>query len=109
MGLIVNVFRSDYHSDLCVFAEVDAVTVVNLDGPFDPSPERPAARLVNRGGNLVIIPIGEDGIDVLMSEVAFGGSYGASSDSRFGEKVPFYGAVPIHDYALNLEGPGGYD
>jgi hypothetical protein len=27
----------------------------------------------------------------------FGGNYAATSDSRFGEAVGFYGAVPIHD------------
>lgn len=109
MGLIVEIFRADYRSDLCVFQDVDQLTIENIDGPFDPAPNRPAARLVRRSGNLVVIPVGEDGVPALLSEVAFGGSYAATSDTRFAQAVPFYGAVPIHDYAIGLESQDGMD
>ncbi len=109
MGLIVDIFRNDYRSDLCIFKDAKSVTVVNIDGPFDPAPDRPAAMLTHRGRNLVVIPVGDDGIPVDLTDVAFGGSYAATSDSRFSAAVPFYGAVPIHDYAISLENGGGYD
>lgn len=107
MGLIVDIYRADYRSDLCIFKDVKRITVVNVDGPFDPTPDAPAAWLTERTGyypNPIIIPVGEDGLPVLLSEVASGGSYAASSDSRFSRAVKFYGAVPIHDYAIGLEG-----
>lgn len=96
MGMIVSIYRDDYDSSLNVFNGVRTVTVVNVPGPFEPTPDRPAARLDrNAFGNPILVP------DVSTSEgmtpYMFGGTFAATSDSRWRESVGIYGAVPIHD------------
>lgn len=101
MGLIVSIYRDTYDA-ATIFRGHKDITVVNVEGPFEPTPDRPAAMLVSGpGGTTIIVPIDDDGVPI--PNVAFGGSFGASSDSRFREKVPFYGAVAIHDYDLSRE------
>lgn len=113
MGLIVDVYRSFREND--DFLEVTdctnggitncetgvhKLTLVNVDGPFDPEPGRPAAWLLPGyvEGTVRIVPV-----DVGDSWTMFGGNYAGTSDSRFTEAVEkitgatFYGAVPIHD------------
>lgn len=100
MGMIVHVFRDDYRSDINVFKGVDRLTVVNVDGPFSPTPDAPAAFL--RPGPLNtkhVIPV-----EAGSGWFAFGGSYAATSDSRWADAVGFYGAVAIHDRDMSLEG-----
>jgi hypothetical protein len=87
----------------------DEVTIVNADGPFDPTEDRPAVILVARA------PVGTRQILTAYPAVhqggkwvkdprwlMMGGTYISCSDSRFGELcnrlgVPFYGAVALHD------------
>jgi hypothetical protein len=115
MGIIVDVYRSFREND--DFLEVTdctnggvtncetgvhKLTLVNVDGPFDPTPTRPAAWLVpgNVGGSAKIVPHDEY---TNKTWTMFGGNYAGTSDSRFTEAVEkitgatFYGAVPIHD------------
>lgn len=95
MGLRVSIYRSDYDSALNVFSGLKNVTVVNVDGPFDPMPDAPAARLsTNALGDPIIVPIDKpDGaIGPMM-----GGTFAHTSDSRFSAATKFYGAVAIHD------------
>ncbi len=64
---------------------------------FEPTPERPAVVLVRRsiGGRQVVHvePVERPEGTPWMA----GGAYVATSDSRFGELVGFYGAVSLHD------------
>lgn len=102
MGLRVYIYRSDYDSTLNVFHGRSVITLVNADGPFAPDDDAPAARL-DRGplGDPVIVPV-DTPSDRPAGPFA-GGTYGATSDSRFDDAIrrvsgrSFHGAVPIHD------------
>ena len=115
MGMIVSVYR-DHRDPNGWLGDNDAtnggvtnhktgvhqLTLVNVDGPFDPTPTRPAAWLVpgNVEGSAKIVPHDEY---TNKTWTMFGGNYAATSDDRFSvavEKIvggTFYGAVPIHD------------
>jgi|688.fasta_scaffold42610_4 hypothetical protein len=96
MGLVVNVYRSDYDCELNRFHGVKRICVVNMPGPFEPSTDCPAGKLVKEGRIYKILPVDPvpDGHVGYMS----GGTYAASSDSRFGEAIGgLYAAIPIHD------------
>lgn len=98
MGLIVSIVRDKYDSPVNAFFGYGEVTVVNVDGPFDPTPDRPAARLATNGmGNPIIVPASapEDGLTPWMA----GGTFAYTSDSRFSRATGLYAAVPVHDYA----------
>lgn len=100
MGLIVEIYRAKYRSRLCAFDGVDMVTVTNIPGPFEPTDDRPAARLEkNAYGSAIIVPDMPNA-----KRFSNGGSYGGSSDSRFRDAVGIYGAIPIHDYDMSKEG-----
>lgn len=87
----------------------DLVTVVNAEGPDDrPMPNAPPVILVSRrDGDCVAYPAskGENGweVDGGQYRYMFGGTYIATSDSRFSDAVQgktggyFYGAIPLHD------------
>ena len=96
MGLIVNIYRGDYDSDLNRFRGARSVTVVNVPGPFDPTPERPAARLDrNAYGSVILVP--DEPVGEGFTPYMFGGTFASSSDSRFRQAAGIYGAVPVHD------------
>jgi hypothetical protein len=114
MGLIINVYRrpDDYDCSLNgVSNQHTELTVVNVDGPFEPKSNRPAVALVagNLPGTLKIVPavkvdVTSEGPQwITPGRPMMGGNYGATSDSRFSEACEkllghvFYGAVPIHD------------
>ncbi len=93
MGLILDIYRGGYDSDLNSFYGKERVTVVNLDGPFAPTESAPAAYLTkNSLGDPIIVPA-EDVKGTIGP--MFGGTFAHTSDSRM--RVGFYGAVPIHD------------
>ena len=106
MGLHINVYKSNLGDTTNggVSANCKGLCITNVSGPFNPSEEYPEAQLVSRnvmGRTIVnIVPMKEIEKG---SWTMFGGNYGATSDSRFSEKVEemmgssFYGAVPIHD------------
>ena len=115
MGMIVSVYRSfrERKDQLEVTdctnggitnieTGVHQLTLVNVDGPFDPDQNRPAAWLLpgNVAGSVKIVPDWEYQDNTW---TMFGGNYAGTSDSRFTEAVEkitgatFYGAVPIHD------------
>lgn len=109
MGLIANIYRSEHNSSLNVFGSFTRVTLVNVDGPFDPSPDAPAAMLCpgNARDTVVIRPVEVLAVDDPKKSKPLrgmmGGAYVATSDSRFAEAVEkmlgqnFYGAVALHD------------
>ena len=97
MGLLVNIYRSDYDSEMNVFHGKKKIIVMNMEGPFTPKDDAPGAWLVkNPMGNPVIVPADdyESGVDGVQMN---GGTMAHSCDSRFAEAVGIYGAIPIHD------------
>lgn len=108
MGLIVSVYRAD-RGDCTnggISARASQLCLVNVNGPFEPSHDMPAAILTtNNVGHPVIKPahMHHDGVwGVESGWFMMGGNYAATSDSRFSEAVAkllpgFYGALPIHD------------
>ena len=103
MGLILDIYRSaQYDSKMNVFYGKHEVTVVNVEGPFEPTEDRPAAFLTeNALGSPIVVPLdwhesSSNGKGLIM----FGGAFAATSDSRLREALGekhFYGAIPIHD------------
>jgi len=105
MGLLVDVYKNGKYD--CTNGGVSArnikgLCLTNVSGPFDPSDDYPAAKLVKQtfgfGSSVKVIPEEAEGKWTMM-----GGNYAATSDSRFSDKIEemlghgFYGAVPIHD------------
>lgn len=103
MGMRIEVYRSAHRSMDCTMGGASSrcseLTVMNVEGPFEPTPEAPAALLISHvPGCLRICPV--EGMDRWQS---MGGNFGHTSDSRFSQKceqltgAKFYGAVAIHD------------
>lgn len=96
MGLHVSIYRSNYDSAMNAFYGKDSICVINIDGPFKPTEDSPAAILVDGPRGTKHIKPADDYSDedgVQMS----GGTFANAPDSRFSEAVGFYGAVSIHD------------
>lgn len=113
MGIHVSIYKqvpfgNDFLDDIdCTLggesSYAKGFTVVNAEGPFEPSEDYPAAELV------MAEPIGGRKILRLIPESAkgkwtmFGGNYAGTSDSRFSDLCDrllggsFYGAVAVHD------------
>jgi hypothetical protein len=85
MGMLAQIYDSPLGncSNNGVSAKFKSVCVINIEGPFDPSDDAPAVKLIkSRNGNLVCVPVGlED------KWTMFGGAYVTTSDSRFGAAV----------------------
>ncbi|UTC29087.1 hypothetical protein BAMBUS_00040 [Brevundimonas phage vB_BpoS-Bambus] len=118
MGLIVSIYRrcaADQPGDILKLDSVDCtnggvsskvaqLTLVNVDGPFDPNPSRPAAYLVkgNVRGAVKIVPATDTG-EMDTRWLMAGGNYAGTTDSRFNEAVErlggprFGGPVSVHD------------
>ena len=112
MGLHVEIYRDlnmggcSNHgvSDIQTRPEVRGLTIINIQAPHEPSKEYPAATIVAekhfKHPTVRVIPL-----ELLEKRVwtMFGGSYVATSDSRFNEAIEqligrtFYGAVSLHD------------
>lgn len=107
MGLLVSVYRRG--SSDCTLGGISSkateLCVVNMEGPFDPSDDYPAAILTTGGlGAPCLKPaILVDGEWVVAPGWWMnGGNLAGTSDSRFGEAVrkitpKFYGGLYIHD------------
>lgn len=101
MGMIANIYdwKLGNSSNGGISAKYKQVCVINVDGPFKPSPDTPAVRLIKLNtGNLVCVPLClED------KWTMFGGAYIQTSDSRFAtavEKLSGYDhafPVALHD------------
>tara|TARA_S200002703_G_scaffold134844_1_gene123527 strand:+ start:8 stop:364 length:357 start_codon:yes stop_codon:yes gene_type:complete len=114
MGIIVEVLRGN-HDPNSWLGDVDCtnggitnhkngvhqLTIMNAEGPFEPTADAPAAVIkLTPYGQAKIVPwdaVRDDAWTMM------GGNYAATSDSRFNEAInkmtgqDFYGAVPIHD------------
>jgi hypothetical protein len=124
MGLTADIFKAGGRSfsNGGISDHCDEVTIVNIPGPFEPTPERPAVLLVmgNLPGTVKIIPAadisGQPGAAVeyhgkwapLIPDgklgPMMGGCYVATSDSRLGEAIAKLlgtrfapGIAPLHD------------
>ena len=105
MGMIANIYRADGRDSSAggMSSRFTEVTVVNVDGPFEPTVGRPAVELVKGyvRGTCFVRPVylGVEGAPRPM----MGGTFISTSDSRFGRKVreitggDMAGAVPFHD------------
>jgi len=108
MGLVISVCREVETGD-CTAGGISGrhgrLTVVNIDGPFDPTPDAPAVALIDghRPGDKILVPVISNGVAYQrvspegFTGPMFGGNFGATSDSRFGRATGIYGAIPIHD------------
>ena len=117
MGMYVDIYTQREHPDDLFYGEdctnggessyVKGFCVTNVDGPFNPCEDYPAAKLIKQefgfGCSLKIVP--ESKLDKATS---FGGNFASTSDSRFGDKcrelmgedignVYGLGPVKIHD------------
>jgi hypothetical protein len=125
MGLSISVYRNverGLDGDCTnggISSRFGKLVVVNCDGPSEPSADAPPVLLVSHVvGCLALVPAHKNAAGdwvKVPSWTMMGGNYGATSDSRFGEKarellaehykvrgrpvgrVDFYGAVAIHD------------
>lgn len=116
MGLRADIVKSRYGdcSNGGISGRASQVTIVNIDGPFDPSDDAPAVMLIEghgaNGGTVRIVPCDHVHGDVWIEHgephsvgPMMGGTYIATSDSRFTRAVEaltgarFYGAVAFHD------------
>lgn len=112
MGLPVDIFKFQgrSYSNGGASSKFDTLTLVNVPGPFEPREDSPAALLLpNYGGTVrVVLAMPQDGnwVELKQPNAAgpmFGGTYVATSDSRFSEAIEailghgFYGAVKLHD------------
>tara|TARA_B100000579_G_scaffold144461_1_gene117246 strand:- start:1653 stop:2027 length:375 start_codon:yes stop_codon:yes gene_type:complete len=112
MGLHVYIYRDETlggcsnHgvSDIKTRPHIKGLTITNIEAPFEPSEEYPAAKLIVekhfKYPTVRVVP------QELLNAKAWsmmGGSYVATSDSRFNETIEqltghtFYGAVALHD------------
>ena len=107
MGMLVWVYRTPLGGDCTangISKDAKCLCLVNVEGPFTPDDETPAALLVKRDavGNVVIVECTPDGRK-REGWSMFGGNFAYTSDSRFSEAVQklsgykFSFPVSIHD------------
>lgn len=112
MGLTAYIYRSSLGdcSNGGISGMVDRVTIVNVEGPAEPSAEAPAVLLVRGNVRNTAKVIVEGAGGPTMVGPMMGGAYIASSDSRFCSAVEKLtgsrdGAAPLHDrYEVYREG-----
>lgn len=83
----------------------DTLYLACPSGAWEVPDDHPALVRLEQGafGNPIIVPVNKPTCDEPLVGPMFGGSYAASSDSRFSRMIadltgrPFYGAVPVHD------------
>ena len=85
MGMIVQIYR--WTLDDCTnngaSNRCDTLTLTNVEGPFEPKDDAPAAKLLRcRTGILAIVPD-----EIADRGYMFGGNFAYSSDSRFHEAI----------------------
>lgn len=89
MGMIVSVYRDSSSKTDCTAGGVSSkftrLCVVNVDGPFEPADDLPAAILVSGPYSTArIVPLK---LHKSRTWVMYGGNIAVTSDSRFGEAV----------------------
>lgn len=88
MGMTASIFKPGYGdaSNGGISSRVSKVCIVNVEGPFEPSADAPAVRLIKRErvGNVVCVPADHD---ESKEWLMFGGTYISCSDARFNRAV----------------------
>jgi hypothetical protein len=104
MGIIANIYDCEHGRDrLSILGAVKRVTVVNAEGPFEPTEDCPAVLLVPTNGSRGCIRAVPADAYKAGKWLMKGYSFIASSDGRFYAAVeeltgaPFYGAIALHD------------
>ena len=107
MGLTVDLYkcvdRTDCSNGGITSQEIQGFCLTNVDGPFEPNVDYPAAKLVVGPFNSIHIKPEAIGDAHSMD----GGTFAATSDSRLNDKIEeltgcrFYGAVAVHDRVEN--------
>ena len=107
MGLTVDLYkcvdRTDCSNGGITSQEIQGFCLTNVDGPFKPNVDYPAAKLVVGPFNSIHIKPEAIGDTHSMD----GGTFAATSDSRLNDKIEeltgcrFYGAVAVHDRVEN--------
>lgn len=103
MGLHLTVYRNPKYDCTMggITSKYDTLTVINAEGPFEPTDDAPAVELVKHVGTVHLKPVERDP----GKWYCMGGNYAGTSDSRFGKAIEkmlghrFYGAVAVHDRA----------
>ncbi len=89
MGLLISVYRDANTSYDCtnggVSSKFTQLCVTNIEGPFEPSEDVPAVRLVEGPFNSVrLVP---EELHITKTWVMYGGNIGVTSDSRFSDAI----------------------
>lgn len=90
MGLIVDIYRNaDRYTDCTnggISSKVTQLCVINVDGPFEPTDNAPAVKLLPGPFNSVrLVPA--ELADSYGVGVMYGGNFASTSDSRFGQAI----------------------
>ena len=103
MGLNVNIYKCSKFGDCTLNGvssrDIEGLCLTNVEGPFEPSDNYPAAKLKKGPFNSLHIKPAWNEDQPTMD----GGNFAASCDSRFSEACRellghhFYGAAAIHD------------
>lgn len=114
MGMIAEIFKPAGWPDCSnngISNRYQKVCIVNIEGPFEPSADAPAVKLIKRKfGNVVCVPE-----EVENEWTMMGGAFVHTSDSRFGEAVEklsgydFGFPVALHDRVERDRGGRDYD
>ena len=110
MGITAKIYRTESLAGCSnggISESYNTVTIVNLDGPVEPSPERPAVRLVSRkiGGSTYVHVEPFEPVDEGLIGYMSGGAFVYSHNPKF-KKATGHGApVPLHD---RVETPAEY-
>ena len=106
MGLLAFVYRTPDGVDCTnngLSHQYDRMTIVNVDGPFEPSETAPACWLVKGNNQGTVRIVVEDPHMAKRRHFMMGGNYLSTSDSRLSQAVEeitgemWYGAIAIHD------------
>lgn len=95
-GIIVHVFRSDLGD--CTNKGISSrfnqfVLLLPEGGPFEPSENMPALKLIDKSPYFYVIEAEVEVSDRGFSGQMMGGNFVYSSDSRFPNRFP----IPVHD------------
>lgn len=105
MALRLNIYRDTWNDSSNMFYGVETITVVNIPGPVKVLDGDAVALLEQHTpGACRLVPATlKAGEWVAVDGMAAGGTFAATSDSRFNETMRellggnFYGAVAVHD------------
>lgn len=102
MGILCSIYRSGMGDCSLngISSKVQTVCLIDASGPFEPTKDRPAVKLVKRniGGKPYIhaVPVWAEGKEPKGCVMA-GGCFIYTSDSRYNEAVGYSQPIALHD------------